>query len=300
MDLTGWTLEARAEMVLGILQETSEPTSEGTKLSTSLRLGFRREGHGWASICRSKASPPWNHACEFSTADAIHHWVVFHEGHRIGEVATAGWLSEQSYKDAGHLRITSAQVPQVGTRLQEFSGWSGGEVHRPLLAIEGGSDGYRAWTAATATERDKALLFPVFAKSVPMIPSCQTDANGKPLGRPNRTRIGDVEILPGRASGTKRLIGLRIKNERIKDCDGVGEAGAGHWYLVSGGGAVRALEYAREKNGWSTALVPIEVGDFDGSGRDEALFWYSGYNEDGYVFFYDGFSRTARFTWGYH
>jgi hypothetical protein len=293
--------EARADMVLGILQETADETKEGPKASTNLRLGFRREGHDWAPICQSKASPPWSNACGSFDADSIHRWRVFYEGHRIGDVATAGWLSETHYKDAGHLRVTSPEVPQRGSRREDFSGWSGVEVHRPLLAIDGATEGYRAWTAATVTAAEKALLFPIFVKSVPAIPSCKTDANDKPIGGPSRTRIGDVEILPGLVSSSnERLVGMRIKSERIKDCEQVGDVRSDHWYLISKGRKVHALDYGRDESEWSTTLRPIEVGNFDGVDGDEALFWYSGYNEDGYVLFYANFTKVARFTWGYH
>ena len=42
------------------------------------------------------------------------------------------------------------------------------------------------------------------------------------------------------------------------------------------------------------------MGDDDGDGSSEIMFWYSGYNEDGYTLFYRGFTRHASFRWNYH
>ena len=43
----------------------------------------------------------------------------------------------------------------------------------------------------------------------------------------------------------------------------------------------------------------IDAGDYDNDGKSELLFWYSGYNRDGYILIYDDFRKSAEYIWGY-
>jgi len=204
--------------------------------------------------------------------------------------------------DAALLRVTTPDLPAQGVRSGDFAGWSGVDVYRPLLAVRGTTSTYRAWTVVPAASSDRVATFPLFAKSVPRIPPCKTDENNKPIGKPLKTKISHAQIFRVLQSATSdgRLVGMRVRRELVADCDGIGEVASDHWFLLSKERPPRELKYLVDKSGWSASLVPIEVGDFDGDGSEEALFWYSGYNEDGYVLFFDGFSKSARFTWGYH
>lgn len=40
-------------------------------------------------------------------------------------------------------------------------------------------------------------------------------------------------------------------------------------------------------------LQYLDHGDFDGDGKDEFLFWYTSHHKDGYVMFYDDFSKKS-------
>ena len=44
----------------------------------------------------------------------------------------------------------------------------------------------------------------------------------------------------------------------------------------------------------------LDHGDFDNDGKDEFLFWYSIFNHDKYVLFYDDFKKSIDFEWSYH
>lgn len=40
--------------------------------------------------------------------------------------------------------------------------------------------------------------------------------------------------------------------------------------------------------------------DFDNDGKDEFVFWYSIFNNEGYVLYYDNFTKSSEYTWSYH
>jgi hypothetical protein len=44
----------------------------------------------------------------------------------------------------------------------------------------------------------------------------------------------------------------------------------------------------------------LEHGDFDNDGKDEFLFWYSIFNHDGYIIFYNDFRSSTEFNWSFH
>jgi hypothetical protein len=47
-------------------------------------------------------------------------------------------------------------------------------------------------------------------------------------------------------------------------------------------------------------LTLVDAGDYDGDGASELLFWYSGYDEDGYTLVYDGGRKSVDYHWNYH
>jgi hypothetical protein len=289
---------ARAEFTLGVLEEQYESTYQGEQRQTSLRLGFSRRATGWEPACASKPSPPWSGACQYTPTKQA--WTVLSNGSVVGEVHTEGWLSNARYKDAGLLRVAETDVPRVGNRTDRFAGWPGGEVHRPLVAVAGTARAYRTWTRVEGTARDRERMFPHFRKVVPYLEYCKTKPDGEPTMHRTPVRPTHVEVVGAiQLAEGSRLSGLRIKPALYVDCGDIPESGSVVWF-VEQKGHVRTLQPDVKAKNWALTLEPIEVGDFDGDGKTEALFWFSGYNEDGYVLFFEDFRKSARFTWGYH
>ena len=44
----------------------------------------------------------------------------------------------------------------------------------------------------------------------------------------------------------------------------------------------------------------VDAADYDGDGSADFVFWSSGYNEDGYVLYTNGFKDKVAFVWNYH
>ena len=65
--------------------------------------------------------------------------------------------------------------------------------------------------------------------------------------------------------------------------------------------SVRVLDgFVDSTTGWGFRAQLLGAADFDGDSRIEHLFWLNAYNEDGFVLYYDGFSRHAVASYGYH
>ena len=84
------------------------------------------------------------------------------------------------------------------------------------------------------------------------------------------------------------LIALRLDPDDF-NCDGPpGDEWATHWFLVAQ--AVRSL---------GAGFDFVGAGDYDADGSSEVLFWYGGYNANGYTLFFDDFAQRSDFRWTY-
>ena len=73
-------------------------------------------------------------------------------------------------------------------------------------------------------------------------------------------------------------------------CDGpVSEDWYSHWFIMKDEPVLlgRGFEF-------------VDAGDYDADGSSEVLFWYSGYNYDGYTLFYQDFTKCVHYRWDYH
>jgi hypothetical protein len=86
------------------------------------------------------------------------------------------------------------------------------------------------------------------------------------------------------------LVALGL-DAKLNGCDGPpGDRWARHWFLVVGD-RVQHL---------NSSMTLVDAGDYDSDGRSEVVFWYSGYNKDGYVLFSGGFEKRTEHLWSYH
>jgi hypothetical protein len=76
------------------------------------------------------------------------------------------------------------------------------------------------------------------------------------------------------------------------------------WLFRGPGGDVRVLPgqvwNEDEAANFHPSLEPVDAGDFGGDGGEEAIYFFGGYNFDGYILYYDSFRKAVRFGWNYH
>jgi hypothetical protein len=65
---------------------------------------------------------------------------------------------------------------------------------------------------------------------------------------------------------------------------------ANAWFYVAG----------KEVRYLGSNMLLVDAGDYDGDGKEEAVFKVQRYNNDGYVLFHDGFKQKLEFSWDYH
>jgi hypothetical protein len=294
--------EASEFAALGIVEESLMVGTRHEVLEASLRLGFVSTPTGWRAICRSKPHDNRNETCELSDPERSRKWSVWFKGSEIGEVSTSGWVSSEHYYKSGQLQIASSQIPHVAERTNDFSGWDGVKKYRPLVAVTGlRPRAASAWSESTPSKGDVDAVWPTFRQIVPRIPSCRYDDKGRSLDHPTTISKQHLEVFRViRLNHGEKLIGARVARRYTEPCNEMSGVGSDVWFVSTAHSNPRIISRRPNMDDWSWSQEFIDVGDFAGDGNVEALFWYSGYNEDGYILYFDQFAKSARFTWSYH
>ena len=220
-------------------------------------------------------------------------WTVAFDGRSLGSVHTddPGFTSRYEWTYPRDRRLTvrnDPRPPTIANRKRAFAGWCSSPPTRPLVLVTTGNvKDPDVWKPFTPEASVRERLFLDFKKLAGRAVRCPKDpvkavpfkytAMNIVVGTGYRDRIG------------RELIALHL-DDRLNECDGPsGEEWATQWFLLADG--VHPL---------GSNLELVDAGDYDADGKSEVLFWYSGYNKDGYTLFYNDFNRHVDFRWGYH
>jgi len=94
----------------------------------------------------------------------------------------------------------------------------------------------------------------------------------------------------GSQVGGAKLISLDIARVKIIPVEGENDQNTGAWFYVRG----------EEVRHLGSNMLLVDIGDYDQSSDEEAVFKIQRYNNDGYTLYYDGFKHNVEFSWHYH
>ena len=285
---------------------------EGGGYTPYIRLAFRKTFSGWEPM----PNEPEDEASLKQVIDSYPicvTWTVVSNGKSLGSLVGIA-DKDYYYANVGAEKPDGAlhQLPQVETGEDNpYVQHCNAALWRPLMLVSNGTaSDPEIWRRSKIGERSLKLAMGEFRRHVKAYP-LPCILKGKP-GDPHNYQFrsyGDEDILIERSYQSKdgaEIVGLRLntdnkdwKNNPCRDnWDDFPDDFAVLWFSVSGGGAKFLGD----------CLAPIEADDVDGSGKSIWLFSYNNTkgadgeecNKDGYVLFWDGFSKQARFTWEYH
>lgn len=294
LNLWPHVLPATASPIISVLQEEAKPNTADV-LQTGVRLAFREERDNWIPVCSDSNSRDWPRSCSFA-ADSQTNWRVALHGRELGKVETKAWLDSGYYSEIGFLKIVGNETLHTGSRTLEFAGWGGQPIYRPLLASNVPVTWRIRWRDSYPADVPMTPLFASMRKLIPTIPVCRN--SGDRSGKTRPLVVADIHVSEiWKTSGGERLLGASLRPARVKPCEYDFDLVTDVWFYDDGKSGPRTLPELTTNE--ATHRV-IDIGDLAGDGREEALFWLSGYDEDGFVLLYDGFRKSARFTWHYH
>ena len=222
------------------------------------------------------------------------HWYIAFDGQLVGELQSS--KSKVKYNQFGkrdlfHIPNQSAKIPSIGKPTNEFSGWAGGHYLRPLI------------TVSEKNYTDSSRWKP-FKPSLLIVNKCVAnfrDITGKIYNYDqelDETIICDyknenINVLKSYKSNLNEyLVCLQLEHSLYKGniiIEQVSEW-APKWFYVKNDSTLYIGD----------SMKLIDAGDYDNDGKPEVLFWAEGYNEDGYIMFYNDFSTSVSFKWRYH
>lgn len=275
---------------IAILQDVANDRGDANR--AGLRLGFMLRGADWVPVCRTDSAGKT--ACLFN-APAVSLWYLSAGGKDAGTVTTQGWFDPDLIAAAGLLRVTTRASQFIGPRTKAFAGWLDKPVHRPLVATADAlTVATPRWTRASASADDARAMLPILARTHPVVPDC---SSGEPAqGKGRVLAAGDLRVTEvWQSTSGERLIAAALKPDRVKACDYTADLLSDVWAISDS----RTLQAIPELSAAETTHALVDGGDFAGDGKEELLFFASGYNEDGFLLLYDHFTRVARFSWSY-
>jgi len=279
------------ETVLGILEDNPGHYL-GEANDRTVRVVFKKTGGDWEAF-RSECG---NQDClKTIAADFPDHmtWTIGFDGKMLGTVATRAQEKFEWYSSIGQENIASnGPVPTIGQRLEEFGGWAGRPVYRPLVA---NSLPYfkdpESWKRTEPSAAVLGLLRGQFRNKFPQVTNCDNPDENR--AKPWSYRDEDIKIFRAYSARSGWLVvSLHLDENR---CDGPWEGPADpfstQWF---------ALSPNREVSFLDQGMWLVDAGDYDNDGKSELVFTIGRYDRGGYEIFYDDFKKHASFEYSYH
>ena len=303
---------ADGQVLLGVLEEVPG-VYVGEPARFAVRVLFQQVAENWQ---------PFPDECEnvhcvssiTSKYPVSVRWTISYEGRPLGIVSAHTPSDFKFYAHIGLQDVDAGQSPPtIGEPSEDYSGFGGTPVHRPLLATAGPAQPTPAragWKSGTAEPSDLKWVWSSFRRLVPLIDDCRLDVRGENIPSNGRTpHLTEIEIANkwvNRSHDT--ILQARIRPDVFKHCDGplgyrseiwfYREATGKVWPLPGQGNGV-AIESA-PKDQRLGLVMPLDFVDIDGEGQDVAIFLMAGYDVGGYALYFDGFHKVSYFTWIYH
>jgi hypothetical protein len=275
---------------VGILENYS---SDGANIGGSYaRVAFKKTPKGWESMPTAgqvaEDLPLLNAAYPANVE-----WNIAYDGKFLGKVLSTNapyryWseMGRQELPDAFDPPIKPLAVEKFSRSMAQNQARS-----RPLLLNSRPyCDDPEAWKLTQLAASEKKVLIAFFRKKVPKIFNCK-DVHSE-SGKLENYRDKDLDFdFCFRSARGGLLCGLN-PSQKLYRCDGpITETYFERWFYIAKGKRPQEIE----KN-----LIPVEAADLDHDGHSEWLFYKNAYNTNGYVLFYDNFTKSALFEWHYH
>ena len=251
----------------------------------TIRVLFEDEGSTWRVLDSATAA--------MSAASRDDAWTIAFDGSSLGVVTSLPPTSTPdppwTYpRDALNTAIPERPLPEIASPPGFFAGWCGEPEFRPLVLVsEPNVADPDYWKPFALSESILERVFPEFLAQLTEAEGCQSDdaVAGEPVV------YGRADMRPRRSYRDRhgRILAAVQLDELRHGCDIADAEWTMHWFLIQD--TVQFL---------GKALTLVDAGDYDADGESEVIFWFSGYNRDGYTLFYDGLQRRVDFLWNYH
>ena len=274
---------------LGVLEDVPG-TYYGEPSARRVRVVFQKNGPAWKafpSVCSDQDCLK-TIASEYPPQVT---WTIAFDGRQLGKVTARTPKDFQFYSHVGLQEIIGGgPVPRIAKKSEEYGGFLGAAVYRPLVA---NSRPYfrdpESWKPAQLPAEAVRLLRQEFRRQFPRV--CKESSEGETKLEPFLYRDDEVAVVKAYASKKGWAI-AELHLEEGAECDSE-EAGFGldAWFVADPQRLARFLDQG---------IRLLDTGDYDNDGQSELVFSIDRYNRGGYELFYDNFRKRAVFEFFYH
>ena len=254
----------------------------GENQSRVIRPIFERNSGKWKVVnyatSSTRAPTSWRAVVYGASASSI-------RSRSPAQMPEPAWTYRRDYY---HSIVPGQEVPSLPNSKQQFGGWCEPPANRPVLLV------------AHADAKSPELLPPsesVGAPPVPMLLAAFRKSFGRTKlcveyndSKPVVLSPTDIKVVENLRFRDTSLIAVTLTRELTECQSELGGADLPRWFVVRGSEIMHV----------GNSLNFVGAADVDGDGNVEYVFWYSGYNRDGYVMFNDRFDSAVRFVWNYH
>jgi hypothetical protein len=251
-----------------------------------VRILFAKKNNEWISLDMQSVGEPY----DFSKVI----WTAAFDGRNIGQVQTFDPQVTNSFEDtypsAKLLQITKkTNITKIVNKNREFWGWCNAPKFRPLVLVS--KPNFKdptGWKSFPPPKKINGQLFLEFKKVVGRVDRCLSEQESNRVTYDYQAQ--DLILFKSYQNVLgQKLISIGL-NPNLYKCDGIIDPQwKPYWFLIDK--QIRCI---------GNELTLVDAGDYDNDGKSEVIFWHSGYNEDGYMLFYDNFNSTVEFYWKYH
>lgn len=285
----GFSNASAQGVILGILED-NQGHYAGDPNYRSVRVVFEKVGDEWRPFQDNCGDQKCLKTATSSYPREVR-WTISFDGRNVGHLVSRTPDDFRWYSDVGQQEIQGTEpVPTIGTRSQEFGGYSGAVVSRPLIANSQPHfvDPDR-WKPSTISPASMTALQSAFRQKFPKL--CRLSEKGDSTLKPLAYRNEDVKLAKSYISRSGWTI-ARLHLEAI-DCADL-EAGFDindPWFVLDKEKAITYLD---------SGMWLVDAGDYDNAGQSELIFSIDRDNEGGYQIYYDDFKKHATFKFNYH
>lgn len=273
------------ELLVGVLEQPQSAFCDGEKPKPAVRPLFRKLGEKWVALKTRKSTK------QLSMKSIS--WTAAFDGKKIGKLVseqpkknvTDDWTYPRDYLQS---IVSQKGLVEITNSKDSFIGWCGTPSLRPVVLVtQPNYEDPDGWKPFKPDPNDRGKLFREFKKSIGKASlSYVKDDNYFPF----KYDVNNLKLLKSYKSRQGELIQLTLDREYTECNNELGEGASPRWFFVKD----NVIKYV------GAGMELVDAGDYDADGKSELVFWYSGYNGNGYILLYDDFRKKLDFLWSYH
>lgn len=194
-------------------------------------------------------------------------------------------------------------TPKVGGLDTYYSGWLAKPKYRPLVVIPGGVNlKPLQWDSVELSNIERKNIIGSYRKLVgDTIRICSLNEQISDSLIFYTYSDNDIIISSCYSIQQKiKIVSLQL-NTVLNHCDGPpNKEWSTYWFMIDSVGEIFHFGLTHSRISDYEIMKLVDMGDFNGDGKIEALFWRERYNEDGYVLFFNDFKCSVNCLWNYH